>query len=120
MENQHLTHSHSLHLQEHLKVQVCHLHIEVQDWVFLRVARTAQVARVGQMAIVQHVDGIADVYLWCLQCYDACRLLEDPDGLMRIPRVGSEVCGLVRLSRVSISALVCEVRADHLEFRYVF
>ena len=27
---------------------------------------------------------------------------------------------LVRLSRVSISALVCEVRADHLEFRYVF
>ena len=56
------------------------------------------------------------------QCHDAGRLLEDPDGLMRIPRtVDSEVCGLVCLqSRVSISALVCEMRADHLEFRYVF
>ena len=47
-------------------------------------------------------------------------LLDGRDGMLRVRNVNDGGCALACLDRVSISALTCEVRADHLEFRYVF
>ena len=75
-------------------------------------------------AVVCHGERV-EAYLWCCHCHVASKMLEDPDGLMRIDVAQGKGAleqknALIALSQVSISALVCEHRSDHLEFRYVF
>ena len=62
------------------------------------------------------------LYIWCRNCHAASMLLEDPDGMMRVPTGGAKQSPtmLVALSQVSVSTLSCAVRPGHLEFRYRF
>ena len=95
--------------------------MSVHDWIFVREHKVAVVAQVSQMALVRHGARIG-VYIWCRNCHAASMLLEDPDGMMRVPTGGAKQSPtmLVALSQVSVSTLSCAVRPGHLEFRYRF
>ena len=103
------------------QVEICSLEMSVHDWIFVREHKVAVVAQVSQMALVRHGARIG-VYIWCRNCHAASMLLEDPDGMMRVPTGGAKQSPsmLVALSDVSVSTLSCAVRPDHLEFRYRF
>ena len=102
------------------QVQVCSLILQLHDWVLLRDGSMAVIAQISQMALVSRATGGTDVYLWCRNCHVGNDVLEDADSMMRIRNRISDDCVLVSLQKSAISALVCESRDDHLEFRYVF
>ena len=73
------------------------------------------------MALVSRAKGAAGVFMWCQNCHIGSSVLEDPDGMMRVPKGTATQGGmLVALEKVAMSALVVQCRSDHLEFRYVF
>ena len=104
------------------EIKICSLTLEPQDWVLLREGPNAVIGQIIQMALVRSHGGGTEVYLWCGSCRCASQLLEDEDGMMRIPipEGGAAQGVLVSLQLVAMSALSCAIRGDHLEFRYVF
>ena len=86
------------------QVEICSLEMSVHDWIFVREHKVAVVAQVSQMALVRHGARIG-VYIWCRNCHAASMLLEDPDGMMRVPRGGAKAKAQSEHACSSVSGL---------------
>jgi hypothetical protein len=103
---------------------VCRDGVEVRsgEWLLLTSGKTQVIACVEEMAEVW-LGGGELIRFWCTQCTPLTGVLEDTDGLIRIPRDTLNTAHahslLVRFEKVSVCQLFRRDRGGHYEFEYV-